>query len=93
MSKAGDATVRRAIIEGISSISCFTARKKAVREGHEVSAAVEAEALKANQRNRERYRDLTKKGKQSNVAKVAVACELVRQMWVIGRIVDGELGR
>ena len=93
VSKAGDATVRRAVIEGISGISCFTAQKKAVREGHEVSAAVEAEALRANQRNRERYQDLIGKGKRPNVAKVAVASELVRQMWVIGRIVDGELGR
>lgn len=93
MSKAGDATVRRAVIEGISGISCFTTQKKAVVEGHGVSVAVEAEALKANQRNRRRYRDLVEKGKRPNVAKVAVASELVRQMWVIGRIVDGELGR
>ena len=31
-----------------------------------------------------------KAGKRPNVAKVAVASELVRQMWVLGSIVRGE---
>ena len=38
-----------------------------------------------------RYHALIEAGKRPNVAKVAVAAELVRQMWVLGRIVDGEL--
>ena len=42
-------------------------------------------------RDMKRYRSLVKAGKKPNVAKVAVASELVRQMWVIGNIVRGEL--
>ena len=46
----------------------------------EVSAAVEAEACLCNSRNVDRYRALVKAGKRPNVAKVAVASELVRQI-------------
>ncbi len=42
-------------------------------------------------RNRRRYHDLVKAGKKANVAKVAVASEVVREMWVLGRIVQREL--
>ena len=59
--------------------------------GAEVSAAIVAEARLCNSRNVDRYRSLTKAGKRKNVAKVAVASELVRQMWAIGNIVRGEL--
>ena len=91
VSKAGDTTVRRAVIEGLASLPNFNQATKWVRKGHEVSAAVEAEAVKCNARNRRRYRDLVKAGKKANVAKVAVASEVVREMWVLGRIVQREL--
>ena len=42
MSKAGDTTVRRLVIEGLSAISTFTTSRKPERKGHEVSGAVEA---------------------------------------------------
>lgn len=91
ITKAGDATVRRAVIEGIASLPRFNGAPKRERKGHEVSAAVEAEAAKCNQRNRGRYRDMVGAGKKPNVAKVAVASEMVRQMWVLGTIVRDEL--
>lgn len=63
ITKAGDATVRRAVIEGIASLPRFNGAPKWERKGHEVSAAVEAEAVKCNQRNRGRYRDMVGAGK------------------------------
>lgn len=90
MTKAGDTTVRRAVIEGLASLPNFTSAHKWKRKGREVSNAIEAEAVKCNARNHKRYRDLIRKGKKANVAKVAVASELVQQMWVLGRMVDAE---
>lgn len=91
VSKAGDTTVRRAVIEGLASLPNFSSSAKRAREGREVSAEVEAEAAKCNARNRRRYHDLVDAGKKANVAKVAVASEVVREMWVLGRIVQREL--
>ena len=91
MSTAGDATVRKAVVEGLSSISSCNGRQKALPKGCRVSAAVEAEAIRCNQRNARRYRDLVEAGKKANVAKIAVAKELVREMWVLGLMVQREL--
>jgi len=93
ISKAGDTTVRKAVVEGLASLPNFTKAQKWLPKGCEVSADVEAEACLCNSRNVDRYRALTKAGKRPNVAKVAVASELVRQMWAIGNIVRGELER
>ena len=91
ISKAGDTTVRRAVVEGLASLPNFNATPKWPRKGHEVSTAIETEANKCNARNRRRYHDLVAAGKKANVAKVAVAKEVVREMWVLGRMVDREL--
>ena len=91
ITKAGDTTVRKAVVEGLASLPNFNKAQKWLPKGCEVSAAVEAEACLCNSRNVDRYRSLTKAGKRPNVAKVAVASELVRQMWVLGNIVRGEL--
>lgn len=93
VTKAGDTTVRKAVVEGLASLPNFTKSPKPVARGREVSAAVEAEACLCNARNVDRYRSLVKRGKRKNVAKVAVASELVRQMWVLGSIVRAELGQ
>lgn len=91
IAKAGDTTVRRAVIEGLASLPKFNKSQKRMPKDCGVSAAVEAEACLCNVRNVERYRALTEAGKRPNVAKVAAASELVRQMWVLGGIVDEEL--
>ena len=92
ITKAGDATVRKAVVEGLSGLPNFTRSPKPPAKGCRVSAAVEAEADACNRRNVGRYADLTAAGKRANVAKVAVASELVRQMWAIGLMVRRELG-
>ena len=94
ITKAGDATVRRAVVEGLSSLANHRDARKAVPgEGHGASAAVEAEAVRCNERNQRRFGDLVARGKGANVAKVAVASEVVSEMWALGRMVDRELGR
>lgn len=91
ITKAGDTTVRKAVVEGLASLPNYNKAQKWLPKGCEVSATVEAEACLCNSRNVDRYKALTKAGKRKNVAKVAVASELVRQMWAIGSIVRGEL--
>ena len=90
ITKAGDTTVRKAVVEGLAGLPNFTKAQKRLPRDCEVGAAVEAEARLCNSRNVDRYRALVKAGKRPNVAKVAVASELVRQMWVLGSIVRGE---
>ena len=89
--QAGDTTVRKAVVEGLASLPNFNGQPKWLPKGCAVSNAVEAEAVRCNQRNVKRYRELVRAGKRANVAKAAVAKELVREMWVLGRMVQGEL--
>lgn len=91
ITKAGDTTVRRAVIEGLASLPSYNKQLKWLPKGCAVSNAVEAEAIKCNNRNIDRYRQLVAAGKKPNVAKTAVAKELVREMWVLGLMVQEEL--
>ena len=90
ITRAGDSTVRRLLIEALTSLPGMTPAPKALPAGCTASLAVEAEAQRCNQRNVERYRALVEAGKRPNVAKVAVASELARQMWVIGSMAQRE---
>lgn len=91
ISKSGDAAVRWAVVEGLTSIANYAATPKAARRGREVSEAIEAEARKCNDRIRERYGHLAgESGKHPNVAKTAAARELVQFMWVLGRMAQRE---
>lgn len=90
ITKTGDTTVRKAVIEGLASLSQQNRNPKTMRAGHEVSPEVEAEARKCNMRHYKRFRHLIAKGKKINVAKLAVASEMVRDMWAIGLMVHNE---
>lgn len=91
ITKAGDTLCRLIILEGMCGIGAARINRKQLKKGQIVSQQIEAEAYKCNMRNRTRYRDLVAKGKHPNVAKVAVASEAVRDMWIIGRMVQREL--
>jgi transposase len=94
ITKAGDTTCRRAVIEALASLPRYSSATKALAKGQAMqSAAIEAEALKCNQRIVKRYQQLAKSGKPVNIAKVAVASELVQHMWYIGCMVDTEVTR
>ena len=90
ITKEGSGHLRRALVEGVSTISRRTGRKKRLRPGHEVSAAVEDIALEANARLKKRYDALKEAGKHANAAKVAVVSELARWMWAMGLQVQRE---
>lgn len=89
ITKAGDATVRRLLVEGHSSLGVYARGPKAGDPSP--SAAVEAEAEKMCRRQAERYRHLVGAGKCANVAKVAVVRETAAGMWAICTIVQREL--
>lgn len=91
ITKSGDTTVRKAVIEALSNFSQHKRQSPPMKAGHKVSSAVEAEARKCNIRHYTRFRHLLANGKKVNVAKVAVASEFVRNMWAIGLIVNEEL--
>ena len=92
ITKAGDTTCRRAIIEALASLPRYTNANKALAKSQELqSAAIEAETLKCNQRIIRRYRHLAANKKPVNITKVAIASELVQHMWYIGCMVDREV--
>ena len=91
ITKAGDTLCRLLLTEGVCGIGAAKTNVKKLKKGQAVSPQVEAEAKKCNARNRARYAHLVESGKHANVAKIAVSSELVRDMWVIGRMVQREL--
>lgn len=91
ITKAGDATVRRSVIEGLTSLHSFGGGVKPLPEGCVVSEAVESEARKRDARHAAKYRHLVEAKKGANLAKTAVAAELVRAMWVLGSMARREL--
>lgn len=66
------------------TLTNYNGSPKRPRKGHEVSCAIEAEAVKCNIRMHKRYRRLAKAGKKPNVAKTACASEAARNMWALG---------
>ncbi len=91
ITKAGDALCRMVVLEGVCGLGAARSNTKKLKQGQIVSPQVEAEARKCNERNKARYKALIANGKHVNVAKTAVASELVRDMWVIGRMVQREI--
>ena len=90
ITKEGSSHLRRALVEGMSTISRQTTHKKYLRPGHEVSSQVEDIALEANARLKKKYDALKKAGKHTNVAKIAVVSEMARWMWALGLQVQRE---
>ena len=86
--KAGDKHLRRALIEGVSAISLWKgASKKPPRP--DVSPTAASMARRANERLHDRYERLRRDAsKNINVIKVAIANELIRWAWAIGREVQ-----
>jgi len=91
ITKAGDTTTRHAMIEALTGIANYNCSAKELPKGKVApSPRIEAEALKCNIKTVERYHHLIGRGKSANVAKVAVASKLVRDMWKIGCMVQEE---
>ena len=91
ITKAGNSTLRRTLVEGVGTVATWADARKRDAPAETVSAAVEAMASEANARLLGRYRHLTQDNHlHHNKAKVAVVNELARWVWAIGRQVQSE---
>jgi transposase len=91
ITKAGSAPVRTALIEGCSSMGRRTYRSVAASGKQTVSTRAITECNRCNRRLIDRFRHLTEEEKKPvNVAKVAVASEMIRWVWAIGLLVQEE---
>ena len=85
ITKAGNSTLRRTLVEGVSTIATWTNPKKSKESSGGASAAVETMASDANARLLARYKHLTQDNHlYHNKAKIAVVNEYVRWVWAIG---------
>jgi transposase len=89
ITKAGNQHARRALIEGAWSYR-YPAKvsRRILKRVEKVPKPVQDIAWKAQVRLCKRYRHLTSRGKNANVAVVAVARELAGFMWAIAREVQ-----
>jgi transposase len=86
ITKAGNARVRRALVESAWTYRHLPRTGQLKHRVHErVSPAVRDIALKAQARLCARYRTLAKRGKKLTVAATAIARELAGFIWAIGR--------
>jgi transposase len=91
ITKAGNSHIRIALIEGISNIGIRTDRTEKPKSGRIVSDEVFALCKKCNRRLLSKYRHLVDDlGKQTNVAKIAIASEMIRWIWMVGLSVQEE---
>jgi transposase len=92
ITKAGNANVRLALIEGCSNLWQRKYAPAGLKDGQEVPAHIIAECNKCNRRLIDRHAHLTGAMKKTaNVAKVAVANEMIRWVWAIGCMVQEDL--
>ena len=86
ITKAGDKYLRRALVEGVASSGTWRRPRKTPPKGVEVPAPVLTMVERANERLFERGRHLRGElRKNPNVVKTALASELARWCWAIGR--------
>lgn len=93
ITKEGNSGLRRALVESASPVSRWSDSPKARPKGNAASDECARIARKAARRLKGTYERLTQAGKPANVAKMAVASELARWCWAVGRQVDAELAR
>ena len=92
ITKAGNSHCRFALIEGLNNVVCFRATPKTIKGEQIVSAETIALCADANRRCIARYHHLRFSSKiGTNKAKVAIASELVRWIWIVGLHVQEEL--
>lgn len=91
ITKAGNKYLRRALVEGVSSLPSWSSSTKKPQPKEGVSASVLAKADEGNERLCKRYHHLkNERGKQMNKVKIAIANEMMRWLWVIGLMVEQE---
>lgn len=90
ISKCGNKYIRKALVEGISSISRWNNLNKFCSKYHDLCPNIALQmANDCNKRCISKYNNLVrKKNKHPNKAKVATANELLRWLWIIGKQVQ-----
>lgn len=86
ITRAGNAHVRRALVEASWHVPMSTRHPKRARPGHEPAAAVSRHAAKCNRRLRERRDAMAAAGKRPCVANCATAREMACWVWAIARM-------
>lgn len=90
ITKAGNAHVRTALLEGVAGVSLRVPGAKRAKRGQDASPEVKAACAKASRRLKDRFDHLVGKGLPANKAKVAVVNELIRWIWAVGKMVQAE---
>jgi transposase len=91
ITKAGNEQVRRALVEGCSSMARRKYAPVKLKAGRVVSEEVISICNQCNKRLIDRHRHLSEvQKKTANVAKIAIASEMIRWIWVVGSIVQQE---
>ena len=88
ITKCGDKTLRKSLIEGFSGVGNFNALSPSVRVFENIPDSVRLEIKKANKRILKRRDTLKEKNKSHNIIKVALAKEAVCQMLFIVKALD-----
>lgn len=90
ITKAGNDHVRTVLLEGMAGASLRYPGAKKARKGQVVSPEVKATCAKASKRLKARFDHLVGRGLPVNKAKIAVVNELIRWIWVVGKMVQAE---
>lgn len=89
ITKTGNAHLRRVVIEAAWAYRCGPAVRGALRARQSgLDPAITEIAWRAQKRLHDRYRTLTKKGKNNNQVVTAIGRELLGFIWDIGRTVE-----
>lgn len=90
ITKAGNDHVRTVLLEGVAGAGLRRPGAKRARDGQVVSPEVKATCAKASKRLKARFDHLVGRGLPVNKAKIAVVNELIRWIWVVGKMVQAE---
>lgn len=88
ITKCGDKTLRRFLIEGYSGVSNFNRYTKTTTLANTIPKSVSLEIERANKRIIKRRDCLKQSGKNHNVIKVALAKEAACQMLYVAKAID-----
>ena len=90
ITKAGNDHVRTTLIEGMAGASLRLPGPKKAKKGQGVSPEVKSTCAKASKRLKSRFDHFVEGGMHANKARVAAVNELIRWIWIVGKMVQAE---
>ena len=88
ITKCGDKTLRKSLIEGFSAVTNFSAYRTSASSLKDIPKSIYLEIKKTNNRILKRRNTLKKKNKSHNIIKVALAKEAACHMLFIAKALD-----